>query len=168
MPKAPKKKSNSQHRPAVMEGVPEDLEPKVNLSEGQLDEVASKVAEKLLPLFSTQGQQPLPGSSSAPLLIQQSVPVPCSSHEASGEVSSHHSCSISDQIPQGLKQKIWSGEYVNISNLLVPEDNSGQILTIDQQGKISFVPKSSKKIISIDAWTDAFFGIHRHLLQGEF
>ena len=47
-------------------------------------------------------------------------------------------------------------EYVNISNLLVPEDNSGQILTIDQEGKNSFVPKSSKKIISIEAWTDAF------------
>ena len=107
MPKAPKKKNTRQHHPAVTEGVPEDPEPKVNLSQGQLDEVASKVAEKLLPLFNAQVQQPLPGPSSTSLINQRSVPVPGSSHEASREgIILKHNCFISDHIFQRLKQKI--------------------------------------------------------------
>jgi hypothetical protein len=56
--------------------------------------------------------------------------------------------------------KIVSGEFVNLSNLLVRNsDHQAQIasiLSVDKKGQIISQPKQAKQITTIERWTDAF------------
>ena len=45
---------------------------------------------------------------------------------------------------------------MNLAQFILPESNSGQILTIDGSGQINITPKPTKPIVNIDSWTDAF------------
>ena len=82
---------------------------------------------------------------------------------------------IGHHVDQLTKQKIISGQFVNLSVLLVRDPTNAQptsTLTIDPQGNIVTQPKQPSKIRSIDRWTDAFLiycsiytTVHPHRMQ---
>ncbi|XP_048743934.2 uncharacterized protein LOC125657358 [Ostrea edulis] len=70
--------------------------------------------------------------------------------------------SVSDElglhVPQTIKHKIWGKEYIELGKVLESELDSerGQKFSI-VEGQLVMQPKSNtKKITSIDSWTDAF------------
>lgn len=150
MPKVKSKRPVRQASRGAVREAPEPVSQQpahVNLSEAQLNCVVEKVAEKLAPLLPSR---PEPGPSAAPAVCANVT-------GGTGEVQVQlPSGGISSQIPPNLKQKILSGEFVNLANLINPTANSGQVLNFDSSGQITVLPKSSKRITSIEAWTDAF------------
>ena len=158
-----KKKTTRKHDPPVVGQENNQARANVPLSESQMDGVAQKVAEKLLPLLpgSASGNSEVesnmvydanPGCSSVSLPMTQSTPT--SSSPMSGGVQIK--CSgISGHVSPSLKQKIWNGEYINLSKLIFQE-SSKQVFSIDSKGEISLAPKASKQISTIEVWTDAF------------
>ena len=158
-----KKKTTRKHNPPVVGQENNQARANVPLSESQMDEVAQKVAEKLLLLLpgSASGNSEVesnmvydanPGCSSVLLPMTQSTPT--SSSPMPGEVQL--TCAgISGHVSLSLKQKIWNGEYINLSQLIFQE-SSKQVFSIDTKGEISLAPKASKQIYTIQVWTDAF------------
>lgn len=141
MPKA-RRKTSRRHEAAVVDDQAPEVPPTLvtdaptALSDSQLNMVVEKVAEKLLPLL--------------PPRIE---PEPKDSGEVQVGLVSN---GISSQVSLGLKQKICNREYVNLSILLTPENSMGQVLTLDSNGSINLMPKTIRRISSIEAWTDAF------------
>jgi hypothetical protein len=66
---------------------------------------------------------------------------------------------ISAHIPIHLKEKIWSGKYVNFASLLKSDfiSSQGSQIVLTEEGYLETRPKGSgEKIKSIEEWTDAF------------
>ena len=68
---------------------------------------------------------------------------------------------IALHVPRELCIKIRKGEYVNLAQLLRREpreraSGQGSKVTINKQGTLELLPKSTKQISNICEWTDAF------------
>ena len=68
---------------------------------------------------------------------------------------------IALHVPSELCIKTWKGEYVNLAKLLRRElreraSGQGSKVTINEQGTLELLPKSTKQISNIHEWTDAF------------
>jgi hypothetical protein len=68
-------------------------------------------------------------------------------------------------VPLALKEKIWRGEFIELGLLLegsgaINWDNSSfgeqGMLSLSAKGLICYAPKQSRKIESLEQWTDAF------------
>ena len=61
-------------------------------------------------------------------------------------------------VSKELWQKIWTGDYINLSLLLKKNADStrGSSFAINEQGEIEIKPKAAKSIQTIREWTDAF------------
>ena len=73
----------------------------------------------------------------------------------------HPSDDISRHVAQNVKQKIISGEYIDMSTLLsnphATNSNTLQHKVVMFEGELVIQPKQEvKKIISVESWTDAF------------
>lgn len=53
-----------------------------------------------------------------------------------------------------MRERIWSGEYVELSNLV--EEEVDDITINIKSGKISTKPTDPEKFMNIEQWTDAF------------
>jgi hypothetical protein len=70
-------------------------------------------------------------------------------------------------VPLAIKEKIWRGEYVDVGSLLEGSSAGGQgwdgaaggrvgMFSISDAGQISYAPRQSSKIRTIEEWTDGF------------
>jgi hypothetical protein len=69
------------------------------------------------------------------------------------------SSDISLHVSDNLKQKIWNGEFIELSQLLSSSSKKDQELHISfSNDKISVLPKKSnqQQVVSIEQWTDCF------------
>ena len=66
--------------------------------------------------------------------------------------------SMTVHVPKDLIQKVWSGEFVNLSLLLRKgqEQSSASTFSLNERGEIEVKKRPSKAIDNIHDWTDAF------------
>jgi hypothetical protein len=134
----------------------------------QAGEDVGKVRDQvtLMRRKSTQGGGDR-GQEQVASMIEQEVrtvtPPPSFSTTAGEHIFINPDCIIVNQVPQSIKEKIWSNQYIELQNLLKKDlgQDSGfkqQIQVVNGELVISPAGNSStsKLIDKIEVWTDAF------------
>ena len=62
---------------------------------------------------------------------------------------------IHTKVPQKIKENILAGKFVNMQDVLLDPGESEFTLGMSAAGGLMVVPNKKKKIITIEAWTDA-------------
>nr|XP_034312472.1 uncharacterized protein LOC109619766 isoform X3 [Crassostrea gigas] len=104
-----------------------------------------------------------PTNQQFPVLATSGTVLPTSSLLSSAISNPTPLISVSDNlgnfVPQSIKEKIWSKDYIDLAKLLhtdLDTDKPDQKLSI-VDGQLIMSPKTNpKKITTVDSWTDAF------------
>ena len=116
-----------------------------------------------VPASTSNLQQPTPSSAQPPANVEMSNIIAASSlpPQLPGRPAAEataQSNPLDFMVPQKIKDKIWAREFVELSTLLLDEDQGMELQISSHSSKPTFtlVPKTKREVNTIACWTKAF------------